>query len=315
MLSRVADSLYWIGRYAERTQTNAHILYAQLEYMLESSRKDVMYDKEWVTVLKICGYLEDYQMYYQQGILEDMVHYLVYDSRNLDSLVATITSVRMNARNTRDCMPNELWEEWNDLYLDIQEGTYPEAFSLLNTTNFLTRIRKTTLTATGIIDSLMTRDIGYRFLKIGKWLERSEKTALILHHLLEVENELEPDRAIRLGLQLTNTVEEYAYRSRVLTVDSVLKFLISDLKCSRSVAYGLHKIKDTVYDIEQGLTNQNVENMYRALDELIALTSVDVTALTLAEQKQWVKNIRQGCINFGPILAQAYYLAPPIMAV
>lgn len=315
MLSRVADSLYWIGRYAERTQTNAHILFSQLEQMLELSHKDAAYEKEWRAVLTICGYIEEYEAHYKVGVLEEMVRYVVYDANNLNSLMSTVNSIRTNARHTRDRIPNELWEEWNSLYLDIQDGAYSNEISVLNTTDFLTHIRKTALTSTGAIDSLMTRDVGYQFLKIGKWLERSEKTALILHRLLEIADHLEADRALRLSLRYTNTVDEYAYRSSVLTIDSILYFLISDAKCSRSVAYGLHKIKHTVCDIEQGLTNHNVENMYRTLDELIALTNVDATTLTIEEKKQWVNNIRQSCTNFGPIMAQAYYLTPPILVV
>ena len=79
MLSRVADSLYWLGRYAERTETNAHIIYTQMDHMLEQSREDSSYEKEWDCVLRICGYIDDYKERYEGYHLKQMNYYLLFD--------------------------------------------------------------------------------------------------------------------------------------------------------------------------------------------------------------------------------------------
>ena len=315
MLSRVADSLYWLGRYAERIETNAHIIYTQMDHMLEQSREDSSYKKEWDCVLRICGHIEDYKERYEGYYLKQMNYYLLFDENNFDSISYLIKSIRNNARNARDIIPNELWEEWNEFYLAMQNGAFPIEFSVPNTAIFLGRLRKTALSATGIIDSLMTRDECFQFLKIGKWIERSEKTAIIAHELLENQNKdsLNREFAINFGLQLTNTLEEYNRRFRSRKPDEVLNFIVGDIKCTRSIAYGLRKIKKTVLDIEESKIRLYANEMFQALEELEQLVQIDSTSLTIEERREWIDTIGDKLTSFGPIFSKTYYLTAPIL--
>lgn len=317
MLSRVADSLYWLGRYAERTETNAHIIYTQMDHMLEQSRDDSSYEKEWDCVLRICGYIDDYKQRYEGYHLKRMNHYLLFDESNYNSISYLIKSIRNNARNARDIIPNELWEEWNEFYLAMQNRAFPVEFSVPNTAIFLGRLRKTALSATGIIDSLMTRDECFQFLKIGKWIERSEKTAIIAHELLQQQqqhrNELSREFAVNFGLQLTNTLEEYNRRFRSRKPDEVLNFIVGDVKCTRSIAYGIRKIKKTVLDIEDGKIRLYANQMFQALEELEQLVQIDSTSLTIQERREWINTIRHKVSSFGPIFSKTYYLTAPIL--
>lgn len=315
MLSRVADSLYWLGRYAERIETNAHIIYTQMDHMLEQSREDSSYVKEWDCVLSICGYIDDYKERYEGYYLKQMNYYLLFDESNYNSISYLLKSIRNNARNARDIIPNELWEEWNEFYLAMQNGTFPMEFSVPNTAIFLERLRKTALTATGIIDSLMTRDECFQFLKIGKWIERSEKTAIIAHELLQQHhnNQLNREFAVNFGLQLTNSWEEYNRRSRSRKPDEVLNFIVGDIKCTRSIAYGLRKIKKTVLDIEDGKMRLYATYMFQALEELEQLVQIDATSLTIEERREWIDTILKKLTGFGPIFSKTYYLTAPIL--
>ena len=315
MLSRVADSLYWLGRYAERTETNAHIIYTQMDHTLEQSREDSSYESEWDCVLRICGYIDDYKERYEGYSLKRMNYYLLFDERNYNSITYLIKSIRNNAKNARDIIPNELWEEWNEFYLAMQNGAFATEFSVPNTAIFLGRLRKTALSATGIIDSLMTRDECFQFLKIGKWIERSEKTALIAHELLQYQQRdlLNREFAVNFGLQLTNTLEEYNRRFRSRTPDEVLNFIVGDIKCTRSIAYGIRRIKKTVLDIEDGKIRLYANQMFQALEELEHLVQIDSTSLTVEERSEWIDTIGKKVTCFGPIFSKTYYLTAPIL--
>lgn len=296
-------------------QKRTHILLThKLSVSLEQSRNDCGYEKEWHTVLDICGYIEVYSARYESYYLQQMVYYLLFDEYNYNSIDSLIKSIRNNARNTRDLIPNELWEEWNELYLSMQVKTVDEEFTVLKTTEFLTKIRKTSLTATGIIDSLMTRDECFQFVKIGKWIERSEKTALIVLRLLENEDVLTREIAVTSGLQLTNSFEEYTRRFRIRTSDNVLNFLMGDTKCSRSVAYGIRKIKRTVLDIEEdSVSSPYAQEMFEALEQLELIVQKDASLMSVEQRKEWVKEIHTQCSNFGPVFARTYYLNAPIL--
>lgn len=313
MLSRVMDSLYWIGRYSERTETNAHIVSVHIENMLEQNQNDSNYEKHWDLVIDICGYIDDYQLRYDDHYLNKMLHYLLMDDANFNSINALIESIRLNAKNTRDCIPNNLWEEWNSLYLKMQDNPIDEEYSILKTTAFLSDVRRTALTATGTIDSLMTRDESFQFIKIGKWIERSEKTALIMLRLIEMEDELSRDFSVTVGLQLTNAFDEYARRFRSRKPDDVLNFLIGDTRCSRSVSYGIRKIKKTILDIENETIRPYTEEIFDALEQLEFIVQKDASLMDIEERKQWIKEIHTLCMNFGPIFSKVYYLTPPIL--
>ncbi|HWK23477.1 MAG TPA: alpha-E domain-containing protein [Ureibacillus sp.] len=312
MLSRVADSLYWIGRYCERTETNAHILTTRLDHMIELSREDSNYRFEWEAIIKICGYFNDFKNKHDGYYLKKMIRYLLCDNENLNSITSMVESYRMNARNTRDLLPNELWEEWNDLYLSIKEKDKEET-SIISTYDFLSNIRKSSLTASGIIDSLMTRDECYLFLKIGKWIERAEKTAIIINELLEYEEQFTDDFIATYSLQLTHSFEEYTRRSRNRSKQKVLNFLVGDLKCSRSIAHSIHKIKEAILEVENGKIEVYAVEMFEALAKLEDILQVDTSSLTQEACKEWVKDIRDQCTNFGPIFSKTYYLTPPIL--
>ncbi|MER2107251.1 MAG: alpha-E domain-containing protein [Solibacillus sp.] len=312
MLSRVADSLYWLGRYGERVETNAHIMNMQMDQMLEQGSTERHYKQQWSEVLDICGYMEDYETRINSYQLEHILRYLLTDTKNFNSINALLESIRTNAKNTRDCIPNELFEEWNSLYLTTKNAPL-EDYNVLSTTNYLQQVRKTSLTAAGIIDSLMTRDESFLFLKIGKWLERSEKTALITIKMMEMENDASRHFAATTCLQLTNSFEEYTRRTRNRESDSILNFLVGDTKCSRSVAYGLRKIKRTLLDIEAEKVHSYAVQLFEALDELEELVKLDAGRMTLEERKEWIRLIHERCIQFGPIFSKTYYLTPPIL--
>lgn len=314
MLSRVADSLYWIGRYSERIETNAHIISTQLDHMIENSRDHSNYAIEWSTILKITGYFDDYVSRHDGYYLQKMLQYLLSDCNNYNSIISIISSIRNNARNTRDILPNELWEEWNDLYLSIQ-GNQNKKYTIIRTNEFLSQVRKTSLTASGVIESLMSRDEHYLFVTIGKWVERAEKTAIIISELLENEEQLTSDFITTFSLRLTHTFEEYTRRTRDRSDRKVLNFLIGDLRSSRSIAYCIEKIKLAILEVENNTIEPYAIDMLSAIEKLEDIVKVDASTLTLESCKEWVKDIRQQCTNFGPIFCKTYYMTPPILVV
>lgn len=312
MLSRVADSLYWIGRYSERTETNAHIISTQLDRMIENSADHTNYEIEWSTILKITGYYDDYKSRYDGYYLQKMLQYVLSDKNNFNSIKSTISSIRSNARNTRDILPNELWEEWNDLYLSIQSNP-TRVYTIIGTNDFLNQVRKTSLTSSGVIETLMSRGEHYLFLTIGKWLERAEKTAIIISELLEKEEQLTSDFSATFSLRLTHSFEEYTRRTRDRSATKVLNFLIGDLKSSRSIAYCIEKIKQSILEVENNRLEPYAVEMFNAIEQLEEMLHVDASTLTLASCKKWVEDIREQCTNFGPIFCKTYYMTPPIL--
>ena len=96
MLSRVADALYWIGRYSERIETNAYIAAMQLEHTLEYNVNDELKELEWQAIIKISGYFDEYKKRYPVYNVDDCIYYLLFDRSNLNSIESLVESVRFN---------------------------------------------------------------------------------------------------------------------------------------------------------------------------------------------------------------------------
>lgn len=161
MLSRVADALFWMARYSERTQTNTHILQVQLLNMLEQSGQEHDYIDHWEAVLNICASKEEYLANYTAIRVNPLIDYLLFSETNGNSLHTTLRAIRENARVTRDRIPAELWEIQNAFYLTKQQDilTMDRPIPLIDLQAFLQEVRKTLWMVTGLIEGTMDRDL------------------------------------------------------------------------------------------------------------------------------------------------------------
>ena len=312
MLSRVADSLFWLGRYSERLETNAQLIERQMEHILEHSINDKTIELEWDSLLKICGYYDDFTTRYPKYDITTILYYLLFDRENLNSIGALIESVQFNLRNTRDILPSELWETWHDIRTLVNAYS-KEEINIMELGPFLKQLRTYCLTTTGIVDSLMTRDESYMFLKIGKWLERAEKTSLICKILLQMKSENKYSFAADYTLLLTNTYDDYTHRYRNRTDVSVLQFIMTDTTSTKSVNYAINKIHKTILDLQQGQFKSYTDEIFKMLFDLRNLTKVDCSSYDLKDRINWINKIHDECIKFGPVFSRTYYLTPPIL--
>ncbi len=180
MLSRVANSLYWMARYMERADNTARIVDVNLQLMLDSRRLD---DQQvaayWMPIVESTGDAEDFFAHYPAATGHAVTEYLVFDRRNSNSVVSSVSQARENARMVRDQVPAELWEELNRLYLYL---TSPQAQELWEDSpfDFLQQIRSSSLTFVGISYASTPHNEGWNFLQAGKFIERADKTTRIL---------------------------------------------------------------------------------------------------------------------------------------
>lgn len=320
MLSRVADTLYWMARYSERTESNAHILGVQLVKMLEESGGDEANLQDWQSILEICGNRAEYENVYKVLRVRNIVDYLAFSSNNFNALSIITSNVRENARMTRDIIPNELWEVWNELYLYLQHEKYQVRaqthFSLRDINAFLQRIQRTAMTASGFIDSAMTRDSAYQFIKIGKWLERAGKTAFILQTLLQrsnVSNDANfKEYDLNFALQLVHGYEDYSKKYRMKKPEMILNYLITDRTFPGSVRYGLEMVRQAINEIERKQVAPYSMRMFGVLEEMMTAVKTDhIEQFTLEEALQFTKNLSNLCALFGDVFSSTYYLVEP----
>jgi uncharacterized alpha-E superfamily protein len=184
MLSRMAESLYWIGRYVERAEQTARVTDATLGHTLtmgSTPDAEARRARHWAALLEIVG--ERPVAGEQPDDEEQVTTHLLYASTNPNSIAECIARARENARTMRNMIATEMWEVLNRFHLDVQrpgrrrrrvgEGT--EAAS-----RFCTAVVDCSLLLQGVTNSTMPREEGWYFLQAGKFLERAEWTARVL---------------------------------------------------------------------------------------------------------------------------------------
>ena len=175
MLSRVADSLYWMSRYLERSDGILRML--KINYA--SSQDDIL-EFSWKPVLRIFTYLEEEP---SEDIATDsrkVLKYMVIEKENPNSVLNIITKARENARSVQDHITKELWQCLNDFYHTVRNEQLTIWLSREDPVSVLDVLIKQGMLYYGTIEITMARGEGYAFINIGKFLERATQSADIL---------------------------------------------------------------------------------------------------------------------------------------
>jgi uncharacterized alpha-E superfamily protein len=247
MLSRVADSLYWINRYVERAENVSRFVEVSEAMALDCPPGSA---EPWLPLIDASGDRELFDRLYPQGSAEDVVTFLVRETDYPNSIVNCIAYARENARQIRDVITTEMWEQINGLYWAIQEADFWEQ----PPQEQLREIRRGCQLFYGITDATLSRDLSWQFSRLGRLLERADKTTRILdvkYFLLlpspeDVGGVLDELQWIAL-LRTAGAYQMFRQsRQRAIRPEGVASFLLLDPVFPRSVRYCLERINDTL---------------------------------------------------------------------
>ena len=174
MLSRIAESLFWIGRYVERADDTARILDAFLAGILDDPWVDE--DSACRSLLAILGANgPDGDARLSTG---DVVEAMAFDLANLSSIAGSLAAARENARGARETISSEMWECLNVTWHSLSSRRL--AAERLGPSLFLSFVRERAAVFAGLAESTMSRDDGWRFLVLGRGLERVDMTSRLV---------------------------------------------------------------------------------------------------------------------------------------
>src|ERR1022692_86490 len=175
MLSRVADSLYWMSRYLERADGILRML--KINY---ASSQDDLNEFSWKPVLRIFTYLDEEEANAMAHHSREAIQYMVTDKENPNSVLNIVTHARENARSVQDHITKEMWQCLNDFYHAVRDERLVQWLYKEDPISVLDAIIKQGLLYYGTADITMARGEGYAFINIGKFLERGVQSADIL---------------------------------------------------------------------------------------------------------------------------------------
>jgi uncharacterized alpha-E superfamily protein len=274
MLSRLAENLYWHGRYLERAEDLARLVNvnANLNMDLPSGLS-----AGWEPLVRITGNAEAFNERHDQAGERQVVNFLLADEDNPGSLKATLEFARENLRSARDLLPREVWEQMNALYLKGQE-TLTGNLAKRRRHDFLRELILDCQQIAGTLLGCMSQDHAYDFILIGRYLERADMTTRTLevrgHDLLpEAHEELTPYESIQWMSVLKSLTAYQMYRRHVrlrVSGNDVLRFLLRDEQFPRAVMFCLRALEDLISGLpgEDDLALRQITRLQRRLNEV-----------------------------------------------
>ena len=252
MLSRVADSLYWINRYLERAENISRFLEVSEAMALDCPPGSA---QPWLPLVDATGDRRSFDQAYPTRTPGDVLQFLLLDRENPNSIVSCIAMARENARQIRDVITTEMWEQINDLHWSLQDG---EVIWSEPVQEQLRTIRKGCQIFYGITEATLSRDLSWLFSQLGRLIERADKTSRILdvkYFLLlpkpeDVGGVLDELQWITL-LRTVGAYQMYRQSTQqAINPTAVARFLLLDPIFPRSVRFCLQGINDTLQQIQ-----------------------------------------------------------------
>jgi uncharacterized alpha-E superfamily protein len=273
MLSRIAESMFWIGRYVERAEATARILDVHYHLVVQ----DALIDESAAcsALLAVMGARDAIA---DDVTLETINERLAYSLDHPSSIAATLFAARENARGAREAISSEMWETLNATHHALG-GRVATARSL-GPNSFFRYVKERAAIVGGLVDSTLCRDDGYRFLILGRALERVDMTARLLIARATVADT--PGGWVTT-LLCCSAHEAYlrTYR-RAVDASLVAEFLLLDRSFPRSVLFSLSEAEKALIDLDRQQAKTGADEAarllgrsaadleYRRLDDLLA---------------------------------------------
>jgi len=307
MLSRVADNLYWFGRYIQRAENTARLININANLVLDLPRRVTL---GWAPVIQIVGADTDFHALYQKADEDDVVRFLTVDERYPGSILSSLKSAREILRVSRDTTPREVWERLNDLYLYVMDHG-DRTVGHTQRMDFLQRVITGTLLVDGMLTTTMSHDVGFQFLRIGSNIEQADMTTRILDvrslPLLDSAVDMKPFINIQWMSVLRSLTAYQMYRRHVrsrVSGPGVLRFLLQNREFPRSVMFCLSEIAATLPYLPG---SRRIERAIERNRALVRDANIDTLMQTESGLPRLMDEIQIGLGDLHGELAAAYF--------
>ncbi|MYF99767.1 alpha-E domain-containing protein [Candidatus Poribacteria bacterium] len=283
MLSRVAESIYWMSRYIERAENVARFVDVNLQLILD---QPTGMQAQWDPLVATTGDDEVFEERYGEATREAVLKFLSFDTENPNSIISCLRAARENARSIRENISSEMWEQLNDAYLMVTETS--EEWAMAEPHQFFTDIKVASHLFMGQTDNIMSHSEGWHFCQLGRLIERADKTSRIVDVkyfilLPSVSDVNTPFDDIQWGalLHSASAFEMYRKTHGLIAPNKVVAFLLLDREFPRSVLYCISKAEESLHAIsgtpletfsnsaEQGLGQLRSEFAYAQVDQIL----------------------------------------------
>ena len=280
MLSRVADSMFWLSRSVERAENIARFVDVNLNLTMDVGAS---VPEQWAPLVSTTGDDALFRERYGEPSRDTVLHWLTFDREYNNSILSCLALARENARTIRDYLSTAMWEELNTFYLvlrDQAERGLPE-----DTAELYAEVRRRSQLFVGVTDSTLSHGEGWHFARMGRLIERADKTSrildvkyfLLLPSIGDVGSPLDIVQWSAL-LHSASALDMYRATHGRLSPSKVASFLLLDPLFPRSVHYCVRTALQSLHAAAQtpeGTYNSKAEKRLGRLCSELDYTAIE----------------------------------------
>ncbi|HET9131084.1 MAG TPA: alpha-E domain-containing protein, partial [Terriglobia bacterium] len=281
LLSRVADSVYWMARYIERAENVARFIDVNLHLQLDLPLAPA---NQWEPLIETTGDMEEFTKKY--GIVTEcnVIQFLIFDEENPNSIFSCVRAARENARSVRETISSEMWEQVNSIYLQIQKQK--ANVNQVSLSEVLHGLRMACHMFQGITDATMSHNEAWHFVRLGRMIERAEKTSrildvkyfILLPSMRTVDTPYD-DLHWSAVLKSVSGFEMYRKKYGRIVPRNIAELLIMDREFPRAILFCIIRANESLHAItgtSLASTEALSEQLMKSLTDELSTATVDM---------------------------------------
>ena len=312
MLSRIADALFWMNRYMERSEGMLRTIHTH--YIL-SFDKDESNQYFWKPLLELFTHIPEDKLESVSANTREALRYLVYDPQNINSIKQIIGKARENARGIQDHITKEVWEHVNRLYHRMQEPMFEHELKSVDVVPLMDDLLSRTILYVGISDTTMPRGTGWSFMNLGRFTERCLLTVqLTMKEFEKIDYNLNQERDILYWRHLLLNLSGYEHHLKTYrssnTNDNILDQTILDKNFPRSIKYALNRMERYLKDVVNSETSPSpsVQQFYLEFSRFNSqIQFADIQYIQQLGLKNFMQMIQHNLYQFTNRLGQLFF--------
>lgn len=308
-----------MSRYIERAENVARFIAVNLNLSLDLAGA---VGEQWMPLVVTSGDHESFVARWETPSKHNVIRFLTFDRENPNSITSCLRAARENARAVRESISSEMWEHINRFYLFMRDSGAEQA-ALEESYEFFDQIRVAGQQFMGVTDATMTHGEGWHFCRLGRSIERADKTSRILdvkYFILlpspaDVGSPFDDIQWSAL-LRSASALEMYRQRHGRLQPATVVDFLILDHKFPRAVLYCLTKANESLHAISGsglgGFANRPEQQLGQLRSELAYSSAEQIIKRGLHE---FVDNLQQRLNAAGGAIYDTFFAPRPVESI
>ena len=310
MLSRIADSLFWLNRYMERSDCMLRVI--RTNYIL-SFDTDNSSDFSWKEIIKLFSHYADKSAPEEIDSEATALKVLISDTNNLNSIKVLLTKARENARGVQDNITKEVWEQVNTLYHIVNDPGLEKKMSGSRSLEIIDQLSENSVLFYGITDSTMPRGQGWNFMNLGKFIERCILTIDTADaHFAKINYKLTEPQHILFWRNLLLSLSGYElYLKNYIRGQhnfNVIDHIVFNKDFPRSIIYALIRIRKYLVDVVEDTKIEGSIGLEKNFGRICSKVEfADMDMIQAEGLQRFFDSLRHELVDFAKHLTRIYF--------